>query len=223
MYQLSPADLITGRNYLDLTQGELADALHTTRVCVTRYEAGARTAPEHYVQGLRELCEAHRCQLDAQSLVPVPEAKARPPVPPAPAVAGFDLSTAGGLKALAKQADKLLNLPPKDFENLTVRLNEIAATSYDEKVRLRALDILAKLTLASAKVGGMPGDVPAPTEGEAYDHMADLSDRELAVMAYLDRKARGEVFAVPTPDDLSACLAWLADGGTTKGIERAAS
>lgn len=205
MPDLTPAQLTEGRKFLCLTQAAAATSFGTTQACVARYESGARKAPEHYVRGLREACEL----------------KARPPVPVvvAPAVAGFDI---GSLKAIGKNADQIAKLPERDFESLRTRINEVISSTYDEKLKVRGLDILAKLELARAKVGGMPGDVPAPTEGEAYSHMADLSDRELAVMAALDQKARGEVFTMPTPgEDLTACLAWLAGGGTTQGIERA--
>ncbi len=182
MIQLTPKDLVSGREYLGLTQGELADALHVGRVNVSRYESGARQAPEHYCQALRELCEA----------------KARPPapapVPVAPAPAGFldSLNAPGGLKALAKNVDKLAALPAQDFESLTVRLNEVASTTYDEKLKVRALDILAKLELARAKVG-TPGAAPTPAEAETSYDLSLLSDVEFALFTYLDGKARGNV------------------------------
>src|SRR5919109_902080 len=44
-YIMKPADLKRIREQLGWTQQQLADALHTTRVSVARYEAGMRRIP----------------------------------------------------------------------------------------------------------------------------------------------------------------------------------
>lgn len=183
--RLSPAQLIEGRVYLGMTQEQIADALGVTRATVNRYESGARQASEAYVKALVELCQA----------------RAAPVPPPKPTPVGFDLgdlNAPGGLKSLAKNADQIAKLPERDFESIRTRINEVISVTYDEKLKVRGLDILAKLELARAKVE-LPGDPARTAETDNSFDLSRLSDVELALYNYLHDKARGENQNVDLP------------------------
>ena len=179
--KLTPAQLVEARNYLGMTQSALADALGVGRVNVARYESGARQAPESFCKALTELCEAKVRQAAPVDVAPVDVAPM--------AFLAPDVGSPGGFRALAKNADEIARLPERDFESLRTRINEVIAKTYDERLKVRGLDILAKLELARAKVA-LPADAPEKTADEAYD-LSRLTDIEFAVFHYLDSKARG--------------------------------
>jgi len=93
------------------------------------------------------------------------------------------------LKELAKlPEEKVAELPEADFDSIVNRLNALSVSSYDEKVKIRALDIMARLRLARAKT-----DLPATTPvNETADHNLDrLSGPEFALYGYLLDKIQG--------------------------------
>ena len=57
-YIMKPADLKRVREQMGLTQRQLADALHTTRVSVARYEAGMRRIPGMVKVALEQLARS---------------------------------------------------------------------------------------------------------------------------------------------------------------------
>ena len=183
MYQLEPADLIAGREYLGLSQSALARATGFGRANICRYESGDRTPPPAYGAKLVELAEARRCQLEAQALTPVPapQVKAAPePEPPAKF-----------LKDVAKLPDdKIAELPAADFESIIERLNRLSVSSYDDRIKVRSLDIMARLRLARARAD-VPPDVPAPKDdsGNPFDR---LTGPEFALWGYLNAKLKAE-------------------------------
>ena len=58
-----PGDLKTARQALGLTQAQLAEALRTTRMSITRYESGTRRIPGMVQVALRQLASAPRIQM----------------------------------------------------------------------------------------------------------------------------------------------------------------
>ena len=60
---MKPNDLKQRRRALGLTQGQLAEALRTTRMSITRYEAGTRRIPGMIEVALKQLASAPRVQM----------------------------------------------------------------------------------------------------------------------------------------------------------------
>lgn len=60
---MKPEDLKRARRGLGLTQGQLAKALNTTRMSITRYESGTRRIPGMIEVALEQLASAPRVQM----------------------------------------------------------------------------------------------------------------------------------------------------------------
>lgn len=77
---MKPDDLRRARQALGLTQTQLADALHTTRMSITRYESGTRKIPGMVEVALERLAASPRVEMAGvvaagEPIEPVPQAE----------------------------------------------------------------------------------------------------------------------------------------------------
>ena len=84
---MKPHDLRRARQALGLTQAQLAEALRTTRMSITRYESGVRRIPGMALVALEQLATAPHVQMAGivaagEPIEPVPQSE-RVEVPPA--------------------------------------------------------------------------------------------------------------------------------------------
>ncbi len=77
---MHPRDLKQARQMLGLTQAELAEALHTTRMSITRYESGTRRIPGMIQVALKQLASVPLVQMAGvvaagEPIEPVPQSE----------------------------------------------------------------------------------------------------------------------------------------------------
>ena len=77
---MKPGDLRRARQALGFTQAQLADALRTTRMSITRYESGTRRIPGMVAVALTQLASAPRIQMAGivaagEPIEPIPQSE----------------------------------------------------------------------------------------------------------------------------------------------------
>ncbi len=77
---MQPGDLRRARQALGLTQAQLAEALRTTRMSITRYESGVRRIPGMVEVALKQLASAPRIQMAGivaagEPIEPIPQSE----------------------------------------------------------------------------------------------------------------------------------------------------